>query len=270
MLADKIKVAIMTILSFLCVLVVSSPVMAHASSGETMDLGGTDSKGSYSYEGGQTRKGPSTVGHGLAPRKSEGSRSKAAPHGSGKKYSHHLSGDSSHKTYSHGKSGHGYSPKKSEGSGSKSHSHAKSGHGPGHYKSGGSHSKSSGHGKSGHRGRHGYSKGHGHAGCPFTHVLRLKEKLGLTADQIAKIMNLRFEYKKVKIQAKADHQIAHMELDRQVHSGTINEAKIRAAGAKIVASKTKKITAMVEAKIKLLNLLTEEQRKKIGAMHSAH
>jgi len=270
MLADKIKVAIMTILSFLCVLVMSSPVMAHASSGKTMDLGGTDSKGSYSYEDGQARKGPSTVGHGFTPRKSEGSRSKAAPHGSGKKYSHHRSGGTSHKTYSHGKSDHGYSPKKSEGSGSKSYSHGKSGHGSGQHKSGGSYSKSYSHGKSGHRGRHGYSKGHGHAGSPFTHVLRFKKKLGLTVEQITKIMNLRFEYKKVKIQAKADHEIAHMELDRQVHSGTIDEAKIRAAGAKIVAAKTKKITAMVEAKIKLLNLLIEEQRKKMVAMHSAH
>ena len=270
MLADKIKVATMTILSFLCVLIMSAPVLVHATTWNTLDLSGTDSKGSYSYEGGQTRKGPSTIGHGLAPRKSEGSRSKAAPHGSGKKYSHHLSGDSSHKTYSHGKSGHSYSPKKSEGSGSKSYSHGKSGHGSGQHKSGGSYSKSYSHGKSGHRGRHGYSKGHGHASSLFTHVLRFKKKLGLTVEQIAKIMNLRFEYKKVKIQTKADHQVAHMELDRQVHSGTIDEAKIRAAGAKIVAAKTKKITAMVEAKIKLLNLLTEEQRKKMGAMHSAH
>ena len=270
MLADKIKVATMTILSFLCVLIMSAPVLVHATTWNTLDLSGTDSKGSYSYEGGQTRKGPSTIGHGLAPRKSEGSRSKAAPHGSGKKYSHHLSGDSSHKTYSHGKSGHSYSPKKSEGSGSKSYSHGKSGHGSGQHKSGGSYSKSYSHGKSGHRGRHGYSKGHGHASSLFTHVLRFKKKLGLTVEQIAKIMNLRFEYKKVRIQAKADHQIAHMELDRQVHSGTIDEAKIRAAGAKIVAAKAKKITAMVESKIKLLNLLTEEQRKKMVGMHSAH
>ena len=62
----------------------------------------------------------------------------------------------------------------------------------------------------------------------------------MTVEQIAKIMNLRFEYKKVKIQARADHQIAHMELDRQVHSGTIDEAKIRAAGAKSWPPKPRK------------------------------
>jgi Spy/CpxP family protein refolding chaperone len=270
MLTDKIKVAIMTILSFLCVLIMSGPALVHAITWNTLDLGGTDSKGSYSYDDNQARKGSSAVGRGSVSRKSEGSRSKASPHGSGKKYPLHFPGDMSHKTYSHGKPGDSYSPKKSEGSGPKSYSHGKSGHGSGQHKSGGSYSKSYGHGKSGHRGRRGYSKGHGHASSPFTHVLRFREKLGLTAEQIDKIKNLRFEYKKVKIQARADHQIAHMELDRQVHSGTIDEAKIRAAGSKIIAAKTKKITAMVEAKIKLLNLLTEEQRKKMVAMHSAY
>ena len=46
--------------------------------------------------------------------------------------------------------------------------------------------------------------------------------------------------KKKIIQANADHEMAHLELDLQVHSGEVDEEKIRAAGTKIVASKTNK------------------------------
>ena len=92
-------------------------------------------------------------------------------------------------------------------------------------------------------------------------------KLGLTDIQINKMKELDLEFKKKIIQAKADHEIAHMELDLQVHSGKVDEAKIRTAGAKIVASKTNKIIAMIDAKIQLLNLLTADQRHKMAKMH---
>ncbi|HAK38337.1 MAG TPA: hypothetical protein DCM60_08845 [Nitrospina sp.] len=246
--AIKLRLAKMTTLSFLCALVFVIPVAAQSGSGGAVDLKGTDSAGSFSYGGDHVRKGSST-GHGFKYRKSEGSKSKS--------YQHHISGKKSGKGYSHhGKLGHGYS-KKSEGSKSKSYSHGK-----GHHKSEGSHGKGYSHKKSA---RHG-----GHGKNPFQHVLCVREKLGLTEAQIGKIKDLEFEYKKVRIQAKADHQIAHMELEREVHSGRVDEAKIRAAGAKIVAAKAKKIMAMVEAKVQLLNVLTAEQREKMTKKHSKH
>ena len=85
--------------------------------------------------------------------------------------------------------------------------------------------------------------------------------------KVKRMKELDVDFKKKIIQAKADHQIAHMDLDLQVHSGEVDEAKIRAAGAKIVASKTNKIMAMIDAKIQLLNLLTAEQRQKMAKMH---
>ena len=89
----------------------------------------------------------------------------------------------------------------------------------------------------------------------------------MTDAQIKTMKELDLDFRKKIIQAKADHQIAHMELDLLVHSGEVDEAKIRAAGAKIVASKTKKIMAVIDAKIQLLNLLTAEQRQKMAKMH---
>ena len=157
------------------------------------------------------------------------------------------------KSYAHGKNHHGskkshaYTHNKSEGSRSKSYAHGKSHH---------SHKRASAHG------------GHGsHGSSPFKHVMHYKYKLGLTDAQITTMKKLDVDFKKKIIQAKADHEKAHLELDLQVHSGKVDEAKIRAAGAKIVASKTGKIMAMIEAKIKLLQLLTTVQRQKMAKIH---
>ena len=212
-----------------------------------MDAIGTGSSGTYVH----------------GKHKSEGSKSKTYPK-KGHSYSPHKKSEGSgSKSYSHGKShhgskgSHGYSQKKSEGSGSKSYSHGKRQHG---YKSG--YGKSHGHKKASTHGRH-----RGHGTSPFKHVIHYKYKLGLTDAQIKTMKKLDVDFKKKIIQANADHEKAHLELDLQVHSGEVDEKKIRASGTKIVASKTNKIMAMIEAKIQLLNLLTAEQRQKMAKMH---
>jgi Spy/CpxP family protein refolding chaperone len=207
-----------------------------------LDAIGTGSAGSYS--------------HGKS--KGEGSKTKTMPHHiSGNAGHHNPEGSSSKKPYSiHGKKG--YSHKKSEGSESKSHSYGKSGHGKTSHPHKGGYGKSYGHKKISHG---------GHGKSPFKHVMDYKHKLSLSNVQIETMKKLDLDFKKKIIQAKADHQIAHMELDLQVHSGKVDEAKIRAAGEKIVASKTNKIMAMIDAKIQLLNLLTADQRYKMAKMH---
>ena len=143
-------------------------------------------------------------------------------------------------SYSHGE-------KKGEGSKSKSYAHRKGHHGS---------KKVSTHG------------GHGNQGSsPFKHVMHYKYKLGLTDAQIKTMKILDVGFMKKMIQAKADHEKAHLELDLQVHSGEVDEAKIRAVGSKIVASKTDKIMAMIEAKIQLLKLLTTKQRQTMAKVH---
>jgi Spy/CpxP family protein refolding chaperone len=244
------RLANLTIFSFLCALIYTNLAIADPDSTAMESLKGTGSTGSFSYEEDQGKKG-SAIGYGVNHNKSEGSKSKSYSHG---KPGH---GKSSH-AY---KGGHGYSDKKSEGSKSKSYSHGKPGHGKSSHAYKGGYGKSYGHKK----GSHG---GHGkHGQSPFKHVMHYKNKLGLTDAQIQTMKELDADFKKKIIQAMADHQIAHVELDLQVHSGKVDEAKIRAAGAKIVASKTNKIMAMIDAKIQLLKLLTAEQRQKMAKMH---
>jgi len=270
------RLATTTIFSFLCALVYTNVAIADPGSAVMKSLKGTGSTGSFSYEEDRGKKG--AIGYGVNNQKHEGSKSKSYSHGS-KGYSGHISGSDNHKksegskskSYSHGKSGHGksshaykgghgkaYSHKKPEGSKSKSYSHGKPGYGKSSHAYKGGHGKSYGHKK----GSHG-----GHGRSPFKHVMCYEKKLGLTGAQIQTMKELDADFKKKIIQAKADHQIAHVELDLEVHSGKVDEAKIRAAGAKIVASKTNKILAMIDAKIQLLNLLTVEQRQKMAKMH---
>jgi Spy/CpxP family protein refolding chaperone len=185
-------------------------------------------------------------------KKAEGSKSKGYGHGS----PHGMKGKS------HGGSLHG----KKEGSGSK-HGYSK-GHGSKH-----SYGK-----KSGSHGKHGYSRHGGHGGGghsghgkdPFRHVLQFAGALGLTDAQISQIKNVKFEFAKERIMLKARHEIAHMELDKLVHSGEVKEAEMRSIADQITQIKSKKIHGMVDAKISLLKLLTPEQRKKISQLHSKH
>ncbi len=182
--------------------------------------------------------------------KAEGSKSKGPGHGSPKGM---MGGP-------HGKS---------EGSGSKK------GYGKGY-----GHGSKHGYGKrEGSRGKHGYGKhgysrhgygGHrgGHGNDPFRHVLRFAKSLGLTADQIGKIKNMKFEFSKMRIMLKAHHQVAHMELEQLVHSREVKESEMREVADRIAEIKSKKIHSMVEAKIGLLKLLTPEQRKKMSQVHS--
>jgi Spy/CpxP family protein refolding chaperone len=195
-----------------------------------MDSIGTGSAGSYDHATDKSK---------ASSMKKEGSGSKTyskhksyshKKEGSGGKKSHHMS-----KSYAH----------KKEGSGSKSYAHTKS---------------------------HGYSKpGHsGHAKCPFTHLLKFKQELGLTEAQVSTIKDMRFEFQKKSIHFKAEKQIAKMEIDRLLHGVPMNESTIRAAGEKLIALKAQMIRAKIEAKISLLNVLTEDQRKKSSRLYSAH
>jgi Spy/CpxP family protein refolding chaperone len=198
-----------------------------------------------------------TVADDVAPaeesKKAEGSKSKGYSHGS----PHSMKASSPHSGSPHGKK---------EGSSSK-HGYSK-GHG----------SKKCDGKKEGRHGKHGYSRHGGHGGGghgghgkdPFRHVLKFAGALGLTDTQISQIKNVKFEFAKEQIMLKARHEIAHMELDKLVHSGEVKEAEMRSIADQITQIKSKKIHGMVDAKISLLKLLTPEQRKKISQLHSKH
>jgi len=212
---------------------------------------GTDSKGSYSY-------GDDS--------KTEGSKTKSPAYNKGTQRSVTKRGEGSgNKSYIPSK--HGYTHKSREGSGKKysDGSGHRGSYGPGYGKSYGP-----GYGKSHspHK-RYGHGSAHRSGKSPFEHVLCFTKKLGLTKAQVEKIKAHDFEFKKMQIQAQADHAIAHMELDRLAHSNSVDEAGMRALGNRIVEIKSRKIHAMIEAKITILKILTAEQRQKVSQIYSS-
>ncbi|MBL4689969.1 MAG: Spy/CpxP family protein refolding chaperone [Rhodospirillales bacterium] len=200
--------------------------------------------------------------------------------GSAVKVKESLAIQSAMKTDSAGSYAHG--EKKSEGSKAKAYKHP-------HKKPEGSGSKSYSHGKNQHKGKegHGYSKHRGHkkqhyaksghkshnrhaSKCFFSHLLSFKDKLQLSDAQVESIQKMRFDYRKTSVLLTAEKEIAKMDFDRLVHGKTVDESAIRGAGDRIIAAKSKKIKAKVEAKIAVMKLLTDEQRAKVHKMHSSH
>ena len=127
-----------------------------------------------------------------------------------------------------------------------------------------------GHGSYGYSHEKKYSKGHhgGHAHHgDLYHVLRFKEQLGLTEDQVTQINNLKFEHEKKKIDFQKDHKIAHIEIERELNSETLNENEVRRIANKIGNLKRKNIEEKFEAQLNVIRILTTEQKKKVKQMH---
>ncbi len=203
--------------------------------------------------------------------KSEGSKSKK--HHS--VYSGHSGSQSEHSEYSHTKKHSGFSKGGTWGRGTYNKGHGNSlkhSEGSKGKKYGGHSSKGYGH-KSGHGekkyGSHSH-RSHSHGKDPFVHVLKYKEALGLSDAQVTAIKNQQFEFEKVSIRSNADHNIAHMDLDRVIHSGNVDEAKARGLADKIAETKTRKIKAMVEGKLAVVRILTADQKRIISRMYNRH
>ena len=105
---------------------------------------------------------------------------------------------------------------------------------------------------------------------PFKHVLQFKQELGLTEAQVFEIKKQQFIYEKASIRSNAEHRIAHMDLDRVIHSENIDESKARQLAEKIVESKTQKIKAMVEGKLAVMRALNVDQKRVINRMYNRH
>jgi Spy/CpxP family protein refolding chaperone len=225
--------------------------------------------------------------------KSEGSQSKKH-HSS---YSHHKKSDHKQSSYSHEKKHAEGSKGRTWGRGTYKKGHGHSSKHSGHYEkdhhSSGGHSKS-GYGQSHSGSKHHYAKahcasgsfnkGHGHKSSgdgkhgghshykkdPFAHVLKYKCQLGLKEAQISEIKNQQFEFVKVSIRSHAAHKIAHMELDRVIHSENVDEAKARQLAEVLAETKTRKIKAMVEGKLAVMRILTADQKRIITRMYNRH
>jgi len=236
---------------------------------------GAETAGSYAHPGisGPMEGIPGNPDSGKASAPETGGSAQAAPSTRTEGSASRGFGPGAHRSAREGRPGKG-AYDKNEGSGkkeSRGYAHGQregsaknSGQGYGHHESSGPKYGHSGHGYAGHGGHF------AHRSNPYQHILKFRDKLGLTDQQVSRVRDMQFDWEKQRIKLGADLMIAHMELDRLVHSGTLDEARMQNLAKVIGGLKLQEAQIMVESKISLLKLMTEEQRKKIAEIHGDH
>lgn len=120
-------------------------------------------------------------------------------------------------------------------------------------------------------GRSGMHSGHHRlSGCPILGkfnmkaywLMRHKDELGLTADQVAKIKSLQLDMAKNMIRGQAEMKIGMMEMENQLSQETLNVEAIESMIDSGMAGMATGAKASVKAYAELKSLLTEEQKAK--------
>jgi len=110
-------------------------------------------------------------------------------------------------------------------------------------------------------GQHCCKQDEGHPGGGF--FLRLRQQLGLSEDQVAKLSALKSETAKQAIRTKADVEILRIELRELMHKDNVDVKAVDAKINKIGDLQTALRRAEVHARLEARNVLTEEQLKKL-------
>ena len=97
-------------------------------------------------------------------------------------------------------------------------------------------------------------------------MLRNREKLGLSDDQVRRMEQLRTAYEKESIRRDADIRIAEMDLDALLNAPSVDMAKAEAKVREIEKLRGDLRLARIRAIEKGKELLTQDQRKKLREM----
>ena len=168
--------------------------------------------------------------------------------------------------YGHGGGGHHASGKTSP------HGYGSSkGHGKGH--SGGSmHGGHGGHGSYGGHSMKGSMRGGGHgphqsASKFIDHILKFKDGMAITDDQVAKLQSIKTNFEKTKIKMKADIQLTSVDLHDLLRDdkGSLNEVETQLKN--LYAKRADMYLASVKSTRDAKAVLTDEQRSRMKAVH---
>ncbi len=159
-----------------------------------------------------------------------------------------------------------------KGHGSPHHKANYSGHGKGHHGSSAKgHGASAGHGS--------YGKGHGaHGGGKHTgahqsasefikHVLKYKDGMAITDDQESKLKSVETAFKKSKIKMKAEVELANLDLHELLKNEESSLSDIETKLKNVHLLEADLLMASVKAKRDAKAVLTDEQRKRMKAVH---
>ncbi len=142
------------------------------------------------------------------------------------------------------------------------------GHGSSHY---GKDSKGHDYGHSGHAyGRHGYGRHmgpHQSASQFIQHILKFKQAMAITDDQENQLQTISTNFKKTKIKMKAEVELANLDLHELLRNDQADLSDIESQLKNVHALKADLIMASVKAKREAKNVLTDEQRQRMKAVH---
>ena len=189
---------------------------------------------------------------------------------SGKDYEHH------HKGY-----GDPHNSMGVKGHGSAHHNTNYGGHGGVHHGSGiKGHGSKGGHGTygqghSGGHGSHAYGKrGYGKHKGPhqsanefIQHVLKFKDGMAITDEQESQLKSLETDFKKTRIKMKAEVELANLDLHELLKKEDSNLADIETKLKNVHTLKADLLMASIKTKRDAKAVLTDEQRKRMKAVH---
>ncbi len=94
-------------------------------------------------------------------------------------------------------------------------------------------------------------------------MLRNREKLGLSDEQVRRMEQLRTEFEKESIRKDADRRVAEMDLDALLNTQSVDMTKVEAKVREIEKQRADLRLARIRAIEKAKEQLTAEQRKKL-------
>ena len=135
----------------------------------------------------------------------------------------------------------------------------------------GKYSKGHGYGHSGHSyGRHGYGRHmgpHQSASQFIQHILKFKQAMAITDEQENQLQSISTNFKKTKIKMKAEVELANLDLHELLRNDQAALSDIESKLKNVHALKADLIMASVKAKREAKNVLTDEQRQRMKAVH---
>lgn len=133
----------------------------------------------------------------------------------------------------------------------------------------GKYSEGHGYGHSGHSyGRYGRHMGpHQSAGEFIDHILTFKQAMAITDEQEHKLRSISRDYKKTKIKMNAEVQLANLDLHELLRNDQAALSDIETKLKNVHTLKADLLMASIKAKREAKAVLTDEQRKRMKAVH---
>ena len=160
--------------------------------------------------------------------------------------------------YGHGGAHQAMGKTSPHGSGAMGHGHGK-GHSGGSIHSGHG-TKESMHGRGGHGSHQSASKF-------IDHILKFKDGMAITDDQVAKLQSIKTEFEKTKIKMKAEIQLTSVDLHNLLRDDKGSLGEVEAKLKDLYDTRAGMYFASVKATRDAKGVLTAEQRSRMKAVH---